>query len=214
AQPVDTESLKEAFVKRLKNAPALADSRVEVSSIRVLPKKIWVPMGKVSFSFDDSPSGQRLGRVSSMVTILVDGKPVRKARVCAYVEVYKKVLCAKRGLVRGQLIGPEDLSLVMMPISKLRGGFFDSPSRVVGLAAKRSIRPGQVIFASAVSKPVLVKRGSRVLIVASSNNLRITVPGIAQEKGAQGDFVRVKNIDSNRVVIARVKDSDTVVVTF
>ncbi|NPA94232.1 MAG: hypothetical protein GXO58_02250, partial [Thermodesulfobacteria bacterium] len=30
AQPVDTESLKEAFVKRLKNAPALADSRVEV----------------------------------------------------------------------------------------------------------------------------------------------------------------------------------------
>ncbi len=214
AQLVDTAKIKELFVQRIKTAPLWTKADVEVSDLRVLPKKIWVPQGKVTFEFTDSGSGQRFGRISTMVTVLVDGKPVRKARVCAYVEVYKKVLCAKRGLAKGQVIRAEDLCLVRMPISKLRGRFFDSPSQVAGLAAHRSIRPGQVLFASAVSKPVLVKRGSRVLIVAATDSLRITVPGIAQEKGAQGDFVRVKNIDSKRVIIAQVKDRDTVIVRF
>ncbi len=214
AQLVDIEKLKELFVTQLEGSIQWDDAEVEISSLKVLPKKIWVPEGDVTFEFSQQSLRGRIGRISQMVSILVDGKPVRKARVCAYLEVFKDVLSAPAGLVRGQVISSSDLSYVRMPLSKLRGRFFDSPEQVVGLAAKRSIRPGKIIFANDVAKPMVVKRGSRVLIVASSPCLRITVPGIVEQKGAEGDFVRVRNLDSKKVIIARVKDENTVLVRF
>jgi len=214
SQLVDAERLQDIFSTYVKKKGPWKEADVEITNLRVLPKRIWVHVGKVSFEFDSEALAFHLGRVSAVATILVDGRPVRKARVCGYVEVYKKILCAKNGLSKGQVILPGDLSLVRLPISKLRGRFFDSPGQVSGLAAKRSIRPGQVLLATDVAKPVLVKRGSRVLIVAASPNLRITVPGIVEQRGAQGDYVRVKNLDSKRVVVARVQDENTVLVNF
>ncbi len=214
AQLVDTEKLKELFVSHLKASMQWDEADVEISSLRVLPKRIWIPQGNVTFEFERQGLQGRFGRISQMVSIMVDGKVVRKARVCAYLEVFKRVLCAKDGLVKGQLIKDEDLGLVRLPLSKLRGRFFSSPEQVVGLAAKRSIRPGKVVFATDVAKPIVVKRGSRVLIVAASPFLRITVPGIVEQKGAEGDFVRVRNLDSKKVIIAKVKDENTVLVRF
>ena len=101
-----------------------------------------------------------------------------------------------------------------MPISKLKSRFFDDPNAILGLQAKRTVRPGQVIYASSISKPVLVKRGNKVLIVAKSPTIEITCPGVAVENGRLGDFVRVKNVQTKRVIIARVRDSHTVYVNF
>ncbi len=214
AQLVDTEKLKELFVSHLKASMEWDEGDVEISSLRVLPKRIWVPMGEITFEFEKQGLKGRFGRISQMVSIMVDGKRVRKARVCAYLEIFKRVLCAKNGLAKGQVIGRGDLGFARFPLSKLRGRFFSSPEQIVGLAAKRTIRPGKVIFATDVAKPIIVKRGSRVLIVASSPCLRITVPGIVEQKGAEGDFVRVRNLDSKKVIIARVKDENTVLVRF
>ena len=214
AQIVDSQELKALFVRHIKENSQWSKEDVEISSLRVLPRNIWVPAGKITFRFDQDVSTGRLGRVSTVATILVDGHPVRKARVCGYIEVYKKVVCAKDGLSRGQVVTMQDLMAVRLPISKLRGKFFEDPKQVIGLAAKRTLRAGKVIFASDVSRPVIVKRGNRVLIVAASENLRITVPGIVEQKGAEGDFVRVRNLDSKKVIIAQVKDGNTVMVKF
>ncbi len=214
AQIVDSKELKTLFVQQIKENSQWSKKDVEISALRVLPRNIWVPAGKLTFRFDQDVCVGRLGRVSSVATILVDGRPVRKARVCGYVEVYKKVICAKNGLSRGQIVTMQDLETVRLPISKLRGKFFEDPKQVIGLAAKRTLRAGKVILATDVSRPVIVKRGNRVLIVAASENLRITVPGIVEQKGAEGDFVRVRNLDSKKVIIAQVKDENTVMVKF
>ncbi len=214
SQLVNTDRLKDMFAAFVKANGPWKGEDVEISGLRVLPKRIWVPSGNVTFEFDDEATLFHFGRVSAVASILVNGKAMRKARVCGYVEVYEKVLCARDGLSRGQIISKADVSLVRLPVSKLRGRFFESPRQVAGLAARRSVRPGQVLLSTDLAKPVVVRRGSRVLIVAVSSNIRITVPGIVEQKGAEGDFVRVRNIDSKRVILARVQDENTVLVNF
>ncbi len=214
AQLVDSQLLQEQFVKYLTTVSPWEKNEMEITQLKVLPKNIWVPKGELSFKFSEPHTGTFLGRISSIVTIYVNGKPARRARVCGYIECYKTVVCAKNGLIKGQIIKENDLKLIRLPISKLKGKFFDTKEEIIGLSAKRTLRPGQVIYGRNLMKPVLVKRGSRVLIVAKSPFIEVTCPGVVVEKGGLGDFVRVKNLQSKKVIIAQVKDKNTVYVNF
>jgi flagella basal body P-ring formation protein FlgA len=213
-QLMDADALSEKYVRFLQSHSSWPAGQMEVRNIRINPRKIWLPEGKVSYRIEESAGGALLGKVSSMVTILVDGKPLRRARACADIEVYKKVLCASKGFRRGQIIGPGDVAMATMPLSKLKSRYFESMEEIVGMAARRTLRPGQIITADVLTRPAAVKRGSRVMIVAESPVITVRVPGQVEEKGAVGDFVRVKNLASHRVIIARVADSSTVKVDF
>lgn len=213
-QLMDAEALAEKYVKFLEEHASWDPGEMEVQNVRINPRKIWLPKGNVSFRIEGGPGGAVTGRVSSMVTILVDGRPVRRARACANIEVYKPVLCAARGLKRGQVITARDLSMSTMPLSKLKTGYFQEADEVIGMAARRTLRPGHVITSDVLARPVVVKRGSRVMIVAESPSITVKVPGQVVEKGAVGDFVRVKNLGSRRVIVAQVADSNTVKVNF
>ncbi len=213
-QLMDPDILGAKYEKYLRSHASWPAGQMEIQNIRINPRKIWLPPGKISYRIEESAGGALLGKVSSMVTILVDGRPVRRARACANIEVYKPVLCAARGLRKGQVIGPGDLTRTTMPLSRLKSRYFEQADDIIGMAAKRSLRPGQVITADILTRPAVVKRGSRVMIVAESPVLTVRVPGQVEEKGAVGDFVRVKNLGSHRVIIAQVADSRTVKVNF
>jgi|TARA_B100001964_G_scaffold46824_1_gene52340 flagella basal body P-ring formation protein FlgA len=62
--------------------------------------------------------------------------------------------------------------------------------------------------------PEDISRGDRVTILAENKTIRITVPGIAGENGRKGKTIKVKNIDSKKIIYARVLDSATVKVDF
>ena len=213
-QLMNTNALAAKYMKYLESRASWSADEMEVQNIRINPKRIWLPRGKVSFKIDQAAGGALLGKVSSMVTVLVDGKPLRRARACANIEVYKQVLCASCGLRRGQIITAADLTKATMPLSKLKTRYFQRPEELIGLAASHTLRPGQVITADKLTKPAVVKRGSRVMIVAESPAILVRVPGRVEEKGAVGDFVRVKNLGSRKVIIAQVTDSSTVRVHF
>ncbi len=213
-QLMDADALAAQYVRFLKSHASWPEGEMEIQNIRVNPRRIWLPEGRVSYHIEQSAGGAPLGKVSSLVTILVDGKPVRRARVCANIEVYKPVFCAVRSLRKGQVIRREDIRKTTMPLSRLKSTYFERPEDIVGMAARRSLRPGRVITSDMLMKPAVVRRGSRVMIVAESPVISVRVPGQVEEKGAVGDFVRVKNLASHRVIIARVADSNTVRVNF
>lgn len=214
AQLIDTRTISSKYMDFLTAHSSWTSNEMEIFDVRVYPRKIWVPLGHISYKIDEPIETALLGKVSSMVTVLVDGRPSKRIRVVAKIEVYKPVLCASRGLTKGQIIRPDDIKSVKMPLSKLRKRYLERPERIIGLAAKRTIRPGQVISPDLVTKPVVVRRGSKVMIVAESPGILVRVPGEVEERGSIGDFVRVKNLGSKRVIIAQVRDSKTVTVNF
>ena len=82
-----------------------------------------------------------------------------------------------------------------------------------GLTAKRQIRAGSVInteMLESTKSPVLVNRNQGVVIQIKQPGLHITAMGQALEDGRTKECVKVRNLDSQRVLVARVNDDGTV----
>ncbi len=211
---ITASELTPYLMEALKTYAPWSEDEMEITGIESYPAKIRVPKGELQVESEPPPNGRYLGRVSFLMTIKVDGRIIRRIRMCTRVEVYRPVLCVAQTLKRGHVLTGKDLILVKRPLSKLRGEAVSEMDKVLGQALKRSVHAGQVITSNLLTPPVLVKRGDRVTIVAESPTLVISVPGEARQNGSKGDLVRVKNLMSKREVVARVLNAKTVSVSF
>ena len=79
---------------------------------------------------------------------------------------------------------------------------------VIGFAAKRALKPGQVIRAGDVIKPELVGRNETVTIVFEAPGMLLSIRGTALEAGARGDVINVLNVQSKRTIQGTVSAAD------
>jgi flagella basal body P-ring formation protein FlgA len=108
----------------------------------------------------------------------------------------------------GKILADEDLLLERHDISGIADSIAD-PKDAVGLSGKRGLRSGEVLRATLLASPTMVKRGEAVRIVARREQIEVSMAGEALDSGARGSAVRVKN--ANGVVIrARVTGTATV----
>jgi flagella basal body P-ring formation protein FlgA len=214
ARKIDGSMLADRFVEFLEKKAPWPQEAMEIASVRIYPSRLWVPEGELFIEIMPPRTDTFLGRITSMISIKVDGVEVRRARASAHIEVFMPVVAATRYIRKGEVIAEEDLVQRVMPISRLKGRYLDDPGKAVGKAARRTIRAGQVVSADLLREPVVMRRGQKVMILAASDCLVVKVPGEALENGGLGDTVKVRNIMSRRTVIARVRDSRTVVVSF
>ena len=73
-----------------------------------------------------------------------------------------------------------------------------------GKVAKRTLLPGRYIPATAVREAWLVEQGASVQVTFVSGPLTISATAVTLQPGAAGDFVKVRNIDSGKVVSGTV----------
>ena len=104
----------------------------------------------------------------------------------------------QRPVEHGEVLKEADLAVVRRP--KSEGGALTDMSAVVGMAARRQLRPDQPLHAADLMKPEIVARNDTVTIVYQAPGLMLTLSGQAQEAGALGDTIGVLNIDSKRTV--------------
>lgn len=206
--------LKKVFLKTIKTYSPWSGDEIEIRNLRIYPSRIKVPNGKISFDARPPANGRYLGRVTIPVTILVNKNPVHRVQVSGEVEVYTDVLCAKRGLKKGDLIKAEDLVVTRRPLSRLHGEPITEIADAVGMELKRGLRSGQIIRKRDLKRPFLVRRGQLVTVIARSPHVLITLPGRAQDSGAKGEVIRVKNLSTKKVLLAEVKGPKTVEVVF
>ncbi|WP_305906579.1 flagellar basal body P-ring formation chaperone FlgA [Methylomarinum sp. Ch1-1] len=122
----------------------------------------------------------------------------------AQIKAFRKVLVLSQPLRRGDIISERHLSYKTEDLSDLRRGYLLNPKRVINQQATRNLAAGTVINRSHFSKPTLINRGERVNIQASSPYFTISMAGIALMDGHKGQNIRVKNINSKRIVQATV----------
>lgn len=96
------------------------------------------------------------------------------------------------------------------PDAGARRGVVESRKDLVGKIARRTLLPGQPIPTIGVDNPRLITIGTLVKIVFSEGGLTITALGMAMQAGAAGDLIRVRNQDSNLVVVGVVQPDGTV----
>lgn len=83
--------------------------------------------------------------------------------------------------------------------------------QVVGMAARRGLAPGDVIVSrdltepKAADEPLLIQVRDLVRLTARKGNLVLTMPAAeALQAGRMGDFIRVRNPSSGKIVLGRV----------
>jgi flagella basal body P-ring formation protein FlgA len=118
-----------------------------------------------------------------------------------------EVLVMSQSVSTGQAVSEADVQLQRRDISQT----LDALSTLdTGLAARTSLRPGQVLQKRLLVAAVLVRRGDAVRILAHRDGVRVEAQGEALDSGARQGVIRVRNLTSGRIIQARVLESGLV----
>ncbi|MBP8604259.1 MAG: flagellar basal body P-ring formation protein FlgA [Phycisphaerae bacterium] len=115
-----------------------------------------------------------------------------------------------RAIAKGELISPENTAI--------ENGFSDSPEQSdwsvpYGQAAVRSIPARTVLTAQmtgAAKPPIAVKRNQSVAIRIDNPGFTATASGKALQDGAAGALIKVQNVNSKIIILAKVNEDGTV----
>ncbi len=87
---------------------------------------------------------------------------------------------------------------------RARSAVIDAPKAIIGRQARRMLLPGEPVPVNAVDDPRLVSRGTPTQMVFEENGLVITTVGAPLQNGGLGETIRVRNTDTNRIVLGTV----------
>ena len=130
------------------------------------------------------------------------------------ISIKSQVLVVRRAVRKGEPLGSEITVLVEEDITRLHRSFLLHADRLRGMVAKRTLQPGRIISPEDLTAPLLIHRGQVVMIRVQTPNIFITAPGRAKQNGKLGEIIRVENLQSKKIIYARVSTSRTVNVEF
>lgn len=158
------------------------------------------------------PSGARLGGSTSVGVRCPDASGWT-IYVPAKINIFQKALITTRALARGAQLGPGDVRLAEAEVSTLGQGYLQSMDEIQGLAARRPLPAGTVLNPSQVISPHLVRRGDRVTLVNVLGPIQVEMLGEAVTDAARGERVRVRALNSDKIIEGWVESASVVKVT-
>jgi flagella basal body P-ring formation protein FlgA len=186
---------------------------VRIKEIRV-PQRVILPKGRIAYQVAAPRRPQLMGKCSFTIDFSVNGHVEEKVWATATIEIRGPVVVTRKPLGRYKPITEDDIELQTMDLSDLSGDVITDPAVVLGKRMRRAVGAQIPLRADLIELPPLVKRGDLVMIVAESNGLKITTLGEVKKKGRLGERIPVANMDSKKILHARVIDANTVQVDF
>lgn len=144
------------------------------------------------------------------VNVSVDGRKVATEAVKLNIKLYKEVVVAAKTILRQETLTADNLKTERRDINRLPFEFLTDVNKAAGLTARRNIPLGTVLSSSMLDRPIVVKRGDKVTIVAKVDGTQITAPGQAMQDGSENQIIKVQNLNSQKVITAKIIDASTV----
>ena len=177
-----------------------------------LNKQIRLPQCGKKLQVSMAPGTKLLGNTTLGISCASPQK--WKIHVAAHIDAQVNALIARHPISRGTLIQNSDLEFVSRRYSQLNHGYYASANLLNKMQAKRNIKMGRVITPGLVKPQKLVLRGEHITIVAQTAGLNLRVKGKALMDGQQGQTIKVKNLNSKKLIYARVISAGVVRVNF
>ncbi len=153
-------------------------------------------------------SVRNMGKVR--ITALCDGKETGSRDLTFRFKYNSRRLVAQVGIPLGTVISPENVKA-----EKVISNYPETADWIApyGLVAKRSlpaktvIRPGMI---GPARPQVLLKRHQNVVIKINMFGLLVTANGKTMQEGRLGEYIKVQNVDSQRIILAKVNEDGSV----
>ena len=119
------------------------------------------------------------------------------------------VLVAASNIDKGSILDNDNTKITFIEDYKIRGATLNNIEEVLGAKVKRNLQKDSAIYSNNVC---IVCKGEMVTILANSSSFQIKTNGTALSNGTVGEQVRIKNNRSGKVISARVKAINKVVI--
>jgi flagella basal body P-ring formation protein FlgA len=213
SQQISGEVLVSAVRDHILAARVEDAGRLSVHPAGTPPAPLILPTGALELRVRTRPPAELRGIVSATIEAWVDGVLVRSVSVAIRVGILCDVVVAARVIARGQSIGGDDVRVEVRELTAGQEPLRD-PGMAIGRQATRNIGAGEVMLATLVNDPPLVRRGDIVLLTAEGRGVRAVTQGEARQDGKAGDVIRVRSLSSLREVYGQVEAERVVRVAF
>jgi flagella basal body P-ring formation protein FlgA len=175
---------------------------------------VLLPKGSLSHQVAAPRNSALSGSLPLTVTLKVNDEIEKRMMVTAVVEVLVNAVVTTRPLGRFKPIEESDVEVRPVDVSGLPSDYIADPEVVLGKRTRRLLDANTVLRPDLVESQPIVKRGDRVRIIIESPGMRITALGEVKQNGCLGERIPVANLDTNKVIQARVVDTQTVKIDF
>lgn len=204
--------------------PATAETLQSISQLETaandwLAQALSQAPGRYEARLSNLDSRLRLAACASPLMVEVQGEKELRGRVnlkvscldkdwfvylAADIAHYIKVVVAQTDLPRKANLTVSMLSLAEVDVSRVRGDYFTDIAELQGITLRNRVRAGEVISSNNLLASDAVNRKEQITIVATNGTLSVRMSGEALDSGKVGDQVRVRNLQSGRVIRALV----------
>lgn len=132
-------------------------------------------------------------------------------QIAASQAVGEAVLIPNRVIYPGETIELAALKQVtLVPGKHQPDGMATRSEELQGKVAKRTLLPGRYIPVAAIRDAWLVEQGASVQVYFTAGALTISAAGVTLQPGAAGDLIKVRNIDSGKIISGIVMADGTI----
>lgn len=133
------------------------------------------------------------------------------AGICTSALAQEVVLIPNRVIYPGETITSGALRQVTLVPGKVKpDAVATTLPELNGKVARRTLLPGRYIPAAAVRSAWLIEQGASVQVYFITGGLTISATAVTLQPGSPGDVVRVRNVDSGKVLTGTVMDDGSV----
>lgn len=173
-------------------------SRVEVTQINT---RVKVPERATLMQIHPRPA---LGAISFELAWEEKGE-TKNTFGTAILKVEEPVAIALKNINVGELLNEENTRFESREVSRFaKNGIFTNWNDLENKAARAFIRSGSVVNPTQVEIPAEIKRGEMVDLLFENPQLTIIARMKAMDTGRTGQWIRVENQNSKRMVRAKV----------
>lgn len=150
-----------------------------------------------------TPHGVRgYGRTS--VTARCGQPQTWAASLTATIEVWRPVVVVVHALPAGSTLEGSDIEMQPRNLGDLHDQYIGAADRAVGWTTRRPVAAGTVLSVRQLVAPIAVNKGDEVRIRSGAGAVAVSMIGTALGNGMPGEQIAVRNVQSDRVVKARV----------
>lgn len=153
-----------------------------------------------------------LGLFTVIITIFDNGKKVESSQVRMRIKKFDSVLVSTDRLKRHTQLTTSNTAIQKVEVTNLRDKSYYSLAETEGYRIKGTVQKSIPITSKMLEKIPDIVSGRETTIVYSGSVFKITADGVALQSGCEGDFIKVKNKTSKKIIVARVIDAHHVAV--
>ena len=150
------------------------------------------------------------GTVALKLNLIQEEIIVRSINLCFSVKIYGKVWVAARDIEKKEIIRAEDICQETKDVTIDPSSCDLNSETIIGKVSLRNIPRGTAFMEKWLNLPLLVRKGRVVELVCQIEGMTLKTRGKALENGHKGEMIRVKNLESELLVVGIVENTDTV----